>query len=178
MKRIMLSIVLLLFMVAGARANGGLTLWGITGDGADHAITARVGWTVDKVEAGACVSWFTAEPEWGPEPDVYGAYGIFHVNEFVDFDDPSPNSLWEDWLHRLVGRPYIGLEGLIPCDGHDRTILINYLVGTLITLAEDADTQPDFRLGRVVEYKAGQAVASAADHSDSLVAVGLRYEFR
>ena len=174
-RHFVLSFILLLFMVAGLQADDAWTAWGLTGDGADHALTARLGRAFGQFELGGQLSWFTAEPEWGPEPDVAGGFGIFHIDELVTFDDPSPDNFWEEWLHRFVGRPYVGIEGLVPTDGSDRTILINYLAGTLITLAEDEQTAPDWRLAVTVEYAAGQAVASDEDHSDAMVRIGMRY---
>lgn len=174
-KWIVVLIVALLLVPMNAKATDGVAVWGLAGDGADHSANFLAGLIRDlgkgEAEVGVSIAWFTAEPEWGPEPDAVGPYFAYHLEELMQISDVSPDGLWEGMLHALVGKPYLRIEGLFPCDGPDRTIGINYMAGTLVALNED------FTWAIALEYKAGQAVASAGDHSDSMFLVGARIKF-
>lgn len=171
MKTWIVAIVMFVLCVSNAQAadpNDGLTLWGCAADGADALMGVRVGWVADKVELFGTAKWFTYEPDWGPEPTAVGGGIIFHVNEFAQVTDPAPDSGWEEILHSFVGRPYAGLEFLLPVDGPGRTPKINWLLGTLLS------TSTDMKQSLVVEYATGQGIAEDAEQ---IVTFGLRIRF-
>ena len=168
-KRLVVMMMVSLLLAGTAVASDGITFWGLTGDGADHLLNARVGITREKVEVGASVAWLTVEPDWRlDDPDAAGPYCFFHINEILQITDPLPDSGFENFLHTMLGRPYAGIETLIPCDGDQRTVKINYVVGTLLSLDEDFDW------ALVVEWKSGQGIGHEAD---SIVTVGARILF-
>lgn len=169
MVRTLVVVALMLIVSATSYASDGITLWGLTGDGADHRMDTRIGLTREKVEVGAQFSWLTVEPDWRlDDPDAAGAYCFFHINEILQVTDPLPDSGFENFLHTLLGRPYAGMEALIPCDGDQRTVKINYVIGTLLSVDEDFDW------ALVVEWKSGQGIGHEAS---SIVTVGARIKF-
>jgi len=150
MKKLVMLIVLLV-AAAGVQAEDKLAVWGLTSDGADEFIAARLGLERDQVEVGASVRWLTREP-WNEDVDLAGAYIVFTPDITVEVQDPSPNNIFGDVLGLLIGRPYVGVEGLIPTHGHDRGVKVNWLAGTLISL------DPEMKTALVVEYVTGQAI--------------------
>ncbi len=161
---VMVMIVMLVASVTSAKdPNNGLTTWVLTADGADHAVTARVGWIEKFFEFGGAVRYWDWTPEWGPQPEAAGGYVAIHIDEVVRLTDQLPDSGWEEFLHTLLGRPYVGIEGLVPLKGEQRTPKINWLVGTLIS------TDPDFRRAVAVEVASGQGVA---DDAETVLSIG------
>ena len=160
-------LLVLLASVCQAGDNDGMALWGTTSDAADQFIAARLGIERDQVEIGGAVRWFTREP-WNEDVDAAGAYIIFTPDIRVEVADPSPDNIFGDVLSLLIGRPYVGVEALIPTKGRDRSVDINWLAGTLISL------DPDFKTALVVEFATGQAVASK---NDNIVVIGGRIRF-
>lgn len=144
----------------------GVTFWGLTGDGANHVIATRLGLVRDRVEAGGTIKGYTARPKWGPEIDAAGGYMIFHINEFVTVTDPLPNAAWENFLHRFMARPYVGIEAVVPTQGSQRTMEINWLTGTMIS------TDANMRRALVIEYSVGQS-----DPSNQVVSIGAFIRF-
>lgn len=163
MKKISLLILLMPAVVMGE----GMTWWGITSsDGADHVLATRLGWEKDQVEICLALNWWTAEPDWGPEPDAIGAAFIFHIDEYVAVTDPMPDSRWEQFMHAFVGRPYVGLEYLYDMDYDDTNL--NWLVGTLIS------TDRSMKRALAIEYADGQY---AAEDSESVLRLAFRIQF-
>ena len=166
MRTLIVAIVLILSTVASA---GDWTLWGLTGDGADHSAGLRIGNVQDQIEFGFSANWWTMRPDWGPQPDAMGGYLIFHIDELVAVSDTDlPDAGWEEFLHKFLGRPYVGVEALIPTQGDQRTPKVNWLVGTLVS------TSDDFKRSLVLEYSSGQGVASDAE---KLLKIGARIRF-
>ena len=165
---LVLTIVMAMSVVANAGDWGDWTLWGLTGDGADHTANIRIGNVKDRVEIGGTVAWWTMRPNWGPEIDAAGIYGIFHMDEIIQVIDPVPNNLWDDFVQAFIGRPYVGIEALMPTQGAQRTPKVNWLAGTLLS------TSDDFKRSLVIEYASGQGVASDAE---KILKVGLRIRF-
>ena len=164
-----MTIVLLMTAVANAGdPNDGLTLWGMSADGADHLFGARIGWVENQIEVGGSVSWLDPDMDWGPEPDFLGGYIVFHINETAKVQDPLPDNVFEQWLHAFIGRPFVGIEALMPVDGEQRTPKINWLVGTLIS------TSKDFKRSLVIEFATGQGIASDAEQ---ILKIGTRIRF-
>jgi len=158
---------LLCLLLAGVTfADDGITLWGLTADNADSLLNVRVGYeTKQRFEFGATAKYLTGNPEFGPEPDLFGGYLIYHINEILGIEDPAPDNPWEELLHRLVGRPYAGGEILISQKGEERA-RGNVIVGTLFGVADD----PDYTVAFAVEYVTGDA-------SDETVTIGARIKF-
>jgi len=160
-------IAILILLVAVSAQADNLALWGLTSDGADEFIAARLGLERDQVEVGASVRWLTREP-WNEDVDLAGAYIVFTPDITVEVQDPSPNNIFGDVIGLLIGRPYIGVEGLIPTHGHDRGVKVNWLAGTLISL------DPEMKTALVVEYATGQAIT---DEDDNIISIGARIRF-
>jgi len=162
---------LLLWLVAGVQAgeNEGITLWGASADNADSLLGLRAGYQFDWLaEIGCAVKWTESGPSWGPEPRIYGGYGIMHLNDLLGFYEPSPASnQWQEFLQSLVARPFFGLEILY--DDIESVIRPNYIVGTLFTLAEDEE----FKVALSVEYNTGDVMSL----EESAVLLGLRIKF-
>jgi len=158
---------LIVLLVAGNVYADDIALWGLSSDAADQFIAARLGLVRDQVEVGGTVRWLTREP-WNEDVDLAGAYLIFTPDIKVDVDDPSPDNIFGDIMGLLIGKPYLGVEGLIPTQGSDRSIKINWLAGTLISLDEEMKT------ALVVEVATGQAIAST---NDTIYSFGARIKF-
>jgi len=158
---------LIVLLVAGNVYADDIALWGLSSDAADQFIAARLGLVRDQVEVGGTVRWLTREP-WNEDVDLAGAYLIFTPDIKVDVDDPSPDNIFGDIMGLLIGKPYLGVEGLIPTHGSDRSIKINWLAGTLISLDEEMKT------ALVVEVATGQAIAST---NDTIYSFGARIKF-
>jgi hypothetical protein len=150
MKTLTLLLCLLMACVSQAGDNEGFTLWGTTSDNADNLLMGRIGYELpQRFEIGATSKWTTSSTEWGPTPDFYGIYGLYHIDEVLGFTDDEPNDEWEELLHNLVGRPYFGLEGLYSSD--TKKVRPNFIVGTLFTAKSDEAR----KIGFVLEYVSG-----------------------
>ena len=168
MRTLIVAIVVALLAVAPCNA-GDWTLWTLTGDGADHSAGLRIGNVQDQIEFGFSANWWTMRPEWGPNPDAMGGYVAFLIDELVGISDADlPDAGWEEWLHAFVGRPYVGVEALIPTQGTQRTPKVNWLAGTLLS------TSDDFKRSLVLEYGSGQGVAADAE---KILKIGARIRF-
>ena len=157
---------IMLLVATGAQADN-LALWGLTSDGADEFIAARLGLERNQVEVGASMRWLMREP-WNQDVDLAGGYLVFTPDITVEVEDPSPNNIFGDVIGLLIGRPYVGVEALIPTHGHERGVKVNWLAGTLISL------DPDMNTALVIEYASGQAVG---DENDNIVSIGARLRF-
>lgn len=141
-----------------ADPNEGLTVWGLAADGADHSVTGRLGWLKDGIELGGTIKYWDWSPDWGPSPDGAGAYAILHVPELINVEDvPLLPDGWEEFLDTMLGRPYLGFEGIMPLHKEGRRPKFNWLVGTLISL------DPQFKRALVFEVASGQGVARDAE---------------
>lgn len=161
-----LSIALCLLVASGTLADEGITLWGNSADNADSLLGLRAGYQFDWLaEIGGSVKWTESGPSWGPEPRIYGGYGIMHLKDLLGFYEPSPASnQWQEFLQSLVARPYFGLEILY--DDIESVIRPNYIVGTLFTLSEDEE----FKVALSIEYDTGDVTSL----EESAVLLGLR----
>ena len=164
---ILLSLLMCLTPARAADPNEGITLWGLTADGANHAVTLRLGGLKDGIELGGTIKYWDWQPDWGPSPDGAGGYAILHVPEIIDVEDvPLLPDSWKPYLDRMIGRPYIGFEGIIPLHKEGRTPKINWLIGTLISL------DPQSKRAIVLEAQSGQGVSHDAD---TVVTVGAMF---
>lgn len=153
------TILLLCLFVAGVTQaddpNEGIALWGGTSDAADSVIASYLGIVRNNVEVGAVVKWETREP-WNEDVDLAGAYIFFHVP--VTTEAKLPNLAWDEWAGVLLARPVIGVEGLIPTHGHDRSVDVNWLAGSLISL------DPSFKTSLAILFATGQNTGNGSDN--------------
>ncbi len=165
MKKLIVVIMTMVLLVAvGCSENQKVTVWGLSGQ--DMQLQARLGVEKDNTEVGAVVKYSVADDiEFGPEPDIAGAYLIFHLTQEVTIEDtPDPSPL-QPFLEALHARPYAGVELVGNVDrGNGGSIQPNWLFGTAFTLAEESN------VALVVEYADG-------DQAPSDVSLGLRARF-
>jgi len=166
MKKLIVMLVLLVAAtVQAADPNDGISVWGTTTDAADSAIGAYLGLVRNNVEIGGVVKWDTREP-WNQDVDMAGAYLMFHIPIVLKAE--SPNPAWDEWAGYLCAKPVIGVEGLIPTSGRDRSVDVNWLVGTLISL------DPQWKTSLAVLYTTGQATGNG---DDDILSIGARIKF-
>ena len=133
--------------------------------GSDTDLTVRAGIIQENTEIGAVVKYgVSSEVEWGPEPDAYGGYVIFHLTQEVTIEDTPEYSLIQPWLERLNARPYAGLELVGSCDDTISDVQTNWILGTSFTMSEDADISLN------IEYIDGDQAAGD-------VYIGMGYKF-
>jgi hypothetical protein len=125
-----------------------MTVWGITGQDTD--LTARVGVLENNVEIGATAKYGVAsEIEFGPVPDRWGPYLLFHLTQVATIEDtPEPSPL-QPFLEALHARPYAGVELVTNDELND--VQPNWIAGSTFTLSEDGN------IGLVVEYLDGDS---------------------
>ena len=154
---------------AGEPNEPGLTLWGYTADNADSLLGVRAGYQLSWLaEIGGAVKWTEKSPQFGPEPRIYGGYGIMHLKDLLGFYEPSPaDNQWQEFLQSLVARPYFGIEILY--DDIESVIRPNYVAGTLFTLADDEE----FKMALSIEYNTGDVTSL----EQSAVLIGMRLKF-
>ncbi len=153
MKQMLSFLIVALVVLTGCNNNERLTAWGLSAPNND--LTARVGLENEKgdTEVGFTAKYLTtSEIPWGPEPDLVGAYMIFHLTQDVTIEDTPQPSILQPWLESLHARPYAGLELVGPIDGHGRKVQPNWLLGTSFTV----EPLGDWAL--VTEYVAGDQV--------------------
>jgi len=159
--------IVLALLASGAKAldNSGLTIWGTSADQADNLLMVRIGYEMQqRFEVGGTGKWTTANTEWGPTPDYYGVYGLYHLDQALGFYTPEAENQWEELLQALIGNPYFGLEALYNSD--TKRVRPNYVIGTLFTAKDDTER----RVGFVIEYVTGDA-------GQDIVNLGLRLKF-
>lgn len=173
-KKLLMIVALALLLCGSVRAEPnepveGLTVWGAATDNADKLMQLRVGWEFDRIEPGIALKWFTTSPDWGPQPDVIGAYMIYHVNEIVLIDDPEPDNPFEVILHSMKARPYAGIGLDIPTRGDNHEADLSYIVGTMFS------NDPDFKWAFTIEYIEGEGAVT--EESSRGVLIGARIRF-
>ena len=151
----------LILLVAGC--GGQMTSSVMTAQNTDLAV--RAGILDGDTEAGVVVKYATSdEIEWGPEPDIYGGYVIFHLTQEVTIEDTPEYSILQPFLETLHARPYAGLEIVGSSDKSMRNFQPNWIAGTAFTLSEDGNISLN------VEYVDG-------DFGSSDVFVGIQARF-
>ena len=122
------------------------TAWVMTAQDTD--LTARVGSLKDNVEVGGTAKYgVSSEIEWGPTPQSWGPYLLFHLTQDITVEDEPEASPLKPILDALHARPYAGLELVTNDELND--VQPNWIAGTTFTLSEDGD------VGLVVEYLDG-----------------------
>lgn len=141
----------------------GITLWAASADGADNYLNLLLGYERNRFEVGGKVVLNTYDLDGSESPSQFGGYMRYHINEFLGFDDPAPDSPWEEILHYLVARSYLGIDLLYSRDS--RRIRSNFPIGTLFSVKED----PYFTMAFNVEYTFGDAT------DQNYVTLGMRF---
>jgi hypothetical protein len=160
------AVLVLLSLITCGCNEGAVSTWAVTGQNTD--LTTRVGYEVDGVEAGVVGKYHPSSGvDWGPEPDVLGAYLIYHVTwdiQAADTPDAAPPPI--TWLQELHVVPYAGLELVDDADnGNFGNLQPNWIAGFKYMLDEDA------QLAIVTEYADGDQVV------DEEWSVGIRWRF-
>lgn len=124
-KRLLLMVLVVVCCCGLARAENGLTIWGLTSSdaaGNDAAMSARVGYQYEFVEAFAGSTW---HPNFDPDtgdispPQVFSLGALAHMADLVDPNNPLP---WIPPLlltvlpEKMVLEPYFGYQGTINID--------------------------------------------------------------
>ncbi len=161
MKKYMVLLAIVLSIMAGNARAQGLALWGITGDGADHMLSVRLGLEQGPVEVGVAVKGFTAQPEWGPEIEAAGPYVLLHGPAF-DLG--------------ILLRPYGGAEVMFDPEGTSwrnafslNKLDVNYIAGVLLS------TDPNFGWALSAGYSTGQGLV--AEGTEHVWGFGLRLKY-
>jgi len=145
-------VVVLLVAAAGCNEETRATAWVLSGQHTD--LIARVGAENDNTEVGAVVKYVHRdEIKWGPEPDIAGAYLLFHLTQDVTIEDTLKPSPIGPVLEALHARPYAGLEVVGNTDSRARNAQPNWIAGTRFSLS------PGSRVALVVEYTDGDQAA-------------------
>ena len=145
----LLTLICMVVLIAGC-GEGNLAGTVMTAQNTDLAI--RAGYIVDNTEVGGVVKYVnSSEIEWGPEPDLYGGYIIFHLTQDVSIKDTPEYSPLRPWLEALHAKPYAGLELVNNSWGDGLQIRPNWIAGTSFVLSEESN------LALNVEYIDGDA---------------------
>ena len=154
--------VLMVLLLCGCSGNK-IALWGLSSSHTDA--TGRIGVDRGGAEVGIVAKQVISdEIEWGPEPDLVGAYAIFHLTQDVTIADTEEHSPLQPILEALHARPYVGVEIVGSTDERARHAQPNWIAGTRFSL------HPEGSIAIVTEYLDG-------DQARGDVFVGLRVAF-
>jgi hypothetical protein len=153
MKKILLTIAVLLLVAAGCGENQQATIWGLSSPTQD--LTARVGLQDGNAEIGVTAKYVVADDvEWDQlTPDLLGPYLAFYPSidaSVTDEPSPAPGPIGP-WLESLHAKPYFGMEVVGALEGK-RSMQPNFFVGSVFTV----DTASNIAL--VIEYLDGDMV--------------------
>lgn len=154
------AILIIVLLLSGCNESR-MTTSVLSGQQTDLAF--RAGILDGNTEAGAVVKYDVAdEISWGPQPDAYGGYIIFHLTQDVTIKDTQEISPLQPFLEALHARPYAGLE--LVGDRSLKDVQPNWIAGTAFTLSEGGNISLN------VEYVDG-------DFNSSDVFIGIQGRF-